>query len=397
MKPDDLKKLDVGTRLIKAANQADFRQVNSHIPPIFQTVNYDYPDVDEGMQVFAKNREGYFYTREGNPTMDLFASMVALIEDGEQALSTASGMAAISNAILSFVEPGDEILSSAAIYGGTKAWLDKRLRGLQVNTAFVDITDLAEVKAAVSSRTRILYTEVIGNPNLVLADISGLAEIAEQNNLLLVVDSTFSPPPICQPLNLGADLVIQSATKYIGGHGDIMAGVIIGDREKIEPIRETVKLYGGIVSPFNAWLAIRGLKTLKIRLEKHCENAQAIAEFLYNHPKVERVLYPGLPSHSQHDLAKRQLNGFGGMLAFEVKGGLKAGKTIMNSVQVCNFTVSLGEIDTLIMHPATTSHQSLTPEERQAIGITDGLMRLSVGIEDTQDLINDLKQALNNI
>lgn len=387
----------MGTRLIKAANQADFSKVNSHIPPIFQTVNYDYPDVDEGMAVFAKHQEGYFYTRDGNPTMDLFASMVALIENGDQALSTASGMAAISNAILTFVEPEDEIVSSAAIYGGTKAWLDNRLCNLNVQTRFVDITDFKQVEAAVNEKTRILYTEVIGNPNLVLADIRGLADIAEKHNLLLMVDSTFSPPPICQPLNLGADLVIQSATKYIGGHGDIMAGVIVGSDEKIEPIRETVKLYGGIVSPFNAWLGIRGLKTLKIRLEKHCENAQAIAEFLYEHPKVEQVLYPGLPAHPQHDLATRQLNGFGGMLAFQVRGGLQAGKTIMNSVQVCNFTVSLGEIDTLIMHPATTSHQSLTPEERYAIGITDGLMRLSVGIEDTQDLIRDLQQALDKI
>ena len=397
MKTQDLKKLDVGTRLIKAANQADFRQVNSHIPPIFQTVNYDYPDVDEGMAVFSKSREGYFYTREGNPTMDLFASMVALIEEGQSALATASGMAAISNAVLSFIEPGDTLLSSSTIYGGTKAWLESRLKRMNVKPRFVDITDSEKVEAAIDSRTRILFTEVIGNPNLVIADIQELSRIAKKHDLLLMVDSTFSPPPICQPLALGADLVIQSATKYIGGHGDIMAGVITGDEHRIEPIRETVKLYGGIISPFNAWLGIRGLKTLKIRLEKHCENAQAIAEFLYDHPRVKQVIYPGLPSHPQHELANRQLNGFGGMLAFEVKGGLEAGKTIMNSVQVCNFTVSLGEIDTLIMHPATTSHQSLSAKERNAIGITDGLMRLSVGIEDTKDLINDLKQALDTI
>ncbi len=397
MDKDDLKRLNAGTRMIKAANAADFRHVNSHIPPIFQTVNFDYDDVDEGMSIFTGDRAGYFYTREANPTADLFAQMVALLEDGEAGIASASGMSAISAALLTCLSPGDEIVSAAAIYGGTKGLLDDELEQMGIQTRFVDITDLEAVEAAITNKTKVLFTEVVANPNQVVADIVGLAELSKTYNLSFIIDNTFTPPPIIQPLKLGADIVIHSATKYFGGHGDIMAGVAVSSVERITQMQQILKRYGGVISPFNAWLAIRGLKTLGVRLERHCGNAMLLAEFLHEHPKVKDVFYPGLSSHPRHELAKQQLDQYGGMMAFEVKGGLEAGKIIMASVNVFNFTVSLGEIDTLIMHPASTSHAALTPEERAAIGITDGLMRVSVGIENIDDLVQDLTQALDKI
>ncbi len=397
MTPEELLKLDIGTRMIRAAAQTGQHRVRSHIPPLFQTVNFDYETVDDGMAIFAGEKIGYSYSRDGNPTSDLFANLVALLEEGQAGIATASGMAAISSAVLSLVEPGDEIVSSKNIYGGTKSWLCGPLAELGIKTRFVDITNLNEIKSACSNRTKILYAEVLGSPNLVIADIKQLGSFADENNLTLIIDSTFTPPPVIQPLKLGAHIVIHSATKYINGHGDAIGGVIVSDADRIQAIRKIVKLYGGIISPFNAWLNIRGLKTLAIRLEKHNSNGLELAKFLQQHSRVEKVLYPGLTSHPQHNLAKTQLSGFGGMLAFQVHGGLEAGKKVMDAVRVCSFTTSLGEIDTLIMHPASTSHVSLPKDERLALGITDGLLRLSVGIEAVDDLIADLQQALDKI
>ncbi|RPH98588.1 MAG: aminotransferase class I/II-fold pyridoxal phosphate-dependent enzyme [Calditrichaeota bacterium] len=397
MTKDELIKLSIGTRMIRAAARSPFNHVSSHIPPIFQTVNFDYEDVEEGMAVFLGEKSGYFYTRDGNPTSDLFAHLVALLEEGEAGIAVASGMAAISSAILSIVKPGDEIVASSFIYGGTINWLTSQLAPLGVKTHFVDISDFDQVEAACCSNTRILFTEVLGSPNLMVADLKRLAEISTAHQLTLMVDNTFSPPPIIQPLLHGADVVIHSATKYINGHGDAIGGVIVSDAERIAAVKKVVKLYGGIISPFNAWLAIRGLKTLAVRLEKHCSNALALANFLCHHPRVQMVYYPGLASHPQHALAAAQLDNFGGMLAFEVVGGLAGGKKVMDAVRVCNFTTSLGEIDTLIIHPASTSHVSLSAEERKAVGISDGLLRLSVGIESIEDLVNDLRQALDKI
>ena len=261
----------------------------------------------------------------------------------------------------------------------------------------MDITDLNAVENAFTDKTKILYTEVVGNPNLVVADISSLAQIAKAHHILLIVDNTFTPPPIILPLKIGANIVIHSVTKYISGHGDIIGGVIVCSEANAKKIRVTVSKNGGVMSPFNAWLAIRGIKTLNLRLERHNSNAKQIAEFLNKHPGVNKVFYPGLPSHPFHKIAASQLNGFGGMLAFEVKGGLEAGKKVLDSVRVCNFTVSLGEIDTLIMHPASSSHVGLTRKERESIGISDGLLRLSVGIENIEDLLSDLEYALSLI
>ena len=382
--------------MIRAASEMD-RPVRSHVPPIYQTVNFEYPDADEGLEIFRGEKSGYIYTRDGNPTTDLFANMAALLEEGEAGIATASGMAAISNAVLTFVRPGDHIVSSAAIYGGTRTWFKEHLSQFNVQSDFVDITDLNAVESAITPETRILFTEVVGNPNLVVADIGSLAKIAQAHDILLVVDNTFTPPPIILPLKSGADIVVHSATKYMGGHGDIIGGVIVSSLPKVKEMMITVSKFGGVMSPFNAWLAVRGLKTLNLRLERHNSNAMRIANFLSKHPAINKVFYPGLKSHPFHKVAASQLNGFGGMMAFEVKGGLEAGKKVLNGVQVCSFTVSLGEIDTLIMHPASTSHVGLSQKERESIGVTDGLIRLSVGIENIEDLLSDLENALSLI
>jgi len=388
------KKLGIGTQAIRGTVNVDFSHVRSHIPPLFQTVNFDYADAREGLDIFSGEKTGYIYSRYGNPTTDLVGQVVASLEGAEAGVTAASGMAAISNTILALLEPGDRILSSKQIYGGTTGLFQNHLAKLGIETDFFDVSDIESAEKAVTSETKALYAEVLGNPNLVLADLTALGKIAKQNNLVFIVDNTFTPPPIVQPIEFGADVVIHSATKYMGGHGDLIGGVTVGSADIIEKVAETTKMFGGSFSPFNGWLVLRGIKTIAVRLERHCQNALKIAEFLEQHPKVQDVFYPGLPNHPAHELAKKQLNGFGGMLAFEVKGGLEAGTKVMDSVKVCNFTVSLGEIDTLIMHPASTSHKSLSQEERLVIGVTDGLIRLSVGLEDIDDLLDDLEQAL---
>ncbi|MBN1543003.1 aminotransferase class I/II-fold pyridoxal phosphate-dependent enzyme [candidate division KSB1 bacterium] len=395
MKLEKLKKLHLATRMVRAATDADFSRVKSHVPPIFQTVNFDYKDAEEGLAIFRGEKEGYIYSRNGNPTTDLLAQVIALLEESEAALVTASGMAAVSSVFLGLTAPGDAVVSSAAIYGGTRAFLQKHLSIHGVQTRFVDITDLDAVESAIDSHTRILYTEVVGNPNLVVADIAALVELAHRRDLFLVVDNTFTPPPLFQPLIMGADVVLHSATKYLGGHGDLLGGAIATKRRWIDPMAEIVKHYGAILSPFNAWLALRGIKTLELRVQRQCENAHALAHFLSKHPAVSRVYYPGMADHPQHDVARRQLQAFGGILAFEMKKGFEAAKRVMDSVQVCSFTTSLGEIDSLIIHPASTSHIALSVEERAAIGVTDSLIRFSVGIENLEDLQQDLDQALN--
>ena len=397
MTVEELKKYGLSTRLLHGASRFDFRTVRSHIPPIFQTVNFDYDTVEQGMSIFLGEKDGYFYTRNGNPTSDMFAHLAAILEEGEAGLVAASGMAAISSALLALVRPGDDIVSSKNIYGGTRAWLTGQLAEFGVTIRFVDIADLDAVARALTEKTKVLYTEILGSPDLVVADVPALSALAQKADAKFVVDSTFTPPPIIRPLALGADIVIHSTTKYINGHGDAIGGAVVGAGEDVAKIAQVLKLYGGVISPFNAWLGIRGMKTLALRIEKHCSNALALAKFLHQHDKVDAVYYPGLPAHPQYELACKHLNGFGGMLSFKVKGDLEAGKKVMGAVKVAGFTTSLGEIDTLIIHPASTSHVSLSKMEREALGITDNLLRLSVGIEDVDDLIRDLQQALERI
>ena len=392
----DLRDLRFGTRVIRGGRSQTV-PVRSHVVPIFQTVNFEYENFAQNRRVSDGEEAGYFYTRYGNPTVDAFNDAVALLEEGGDAFSFASGMAAISAAVMACVEKGDHILSSSVIYGGTRGLFTDFLPRQGVDTTFVDIHDLDAVKSGFRENTRILYAEPMMNPTLMLADVPALAEVARERDAFLMIDNTFTPPFLCRPLTLGAGGVVHSTTKYIGGHGDTMGGIVVAPEDFIERVREMGKVYGGVMSPFNAWLSLRGLRTLNVRLEKACANASALARFLEGHPNVVRVNYPGLESHPQHALAGRMLEGYGAMVSFEIAGGVEAVQRVFDGFRVITSTVSLGEVDTIAAHPISSSHKKLTPEQREAFGIREGLIRLSVGIEDVEDLKEDLEQALKQL
>ena len=366
--------------------------------PIYQSSTFAFHDAAEGAAIFAGERSGYFYTRLGNPTQAAFEREMAFLERGEAALATSSGMAATTTAVLALVEAGDNLLASGTLYGGTHKLFHDLLPRFGVTTRFVDANDPKAIAAAVDSKSKLLFVETPANPNLAIVDLSVAAAEAKRHGIRLLVDNTFATPYYQRPLTVGADLVIHSATKYIGGHGDTVAGVLVGSKELVDRCRfEILRDLGGVISPFNAWLLLRGLKTLPVRMERHSENALEIAQFLDFHPKVQRVWYPGLHTHPQHEIAARQMSGFGGMIAFELRGGHDAGVKLMDSVRLITLAVSLGDCDTLIEHPASMTHSTYSPEERASFGISDGLVRLSVGIEGVADLIADLDQALETV
>ena len=341
-------------------------------------------------------KDGFIYSRYSNPTIEMLNQVLADIEGGEAALSFSSGLAAISAAVLAYCKPGDHIVASSLIYGGTYHLLKEHIRELGIETSFVDPTQLSEVKQKIKKNTRILYTEPLANPTLVSADIPQWAEIAHQHSCKLLVDNTFTPPPLFQPLTAGTDVAIHSATKYLGGHSDLIGGAVIASTKEIETILPHLKYFGGIISPFIAWLLLRGIRTLGVRLERQCRNALQIAQFLEQHSKILRVNYAGLASNPQYSFNKKLFTDFSGMLSFDVKGGFSEAKKVMQKLELIQFTVSLGDVASLISHPASTSHVYLSSEERAAIGVGDGLLRLSVGIESPDDLIRDLENALEN-
>jgi methionine-gamma-lyase len=385
------------TKIIKAGEGKNFSDVRIPGVPIYQTTNFLYPDVDLGTEILLGQKPGHIYSRYTNPTVDTLNEIMAVLENAESALSFASGMAAISSAVLAYCQPGDHIVSSSIIYGGTFTFFQKQLSRLNIEVTFVDPRDHAMVAAAVRPNTKILYTEPLANPTLIASDLKFWSNLARQHKCKLFVDNTFTPPPIIQPLDWGVDLSIHSATKYLGGHSDLMGGIICGAQREIELIKPVVKYYGAVMAPLIAWLLIRGIRTLGVRIERQCENALQLAGYLSNHPKISRVFYAGLEDNPQFALNKNQFNGFSGMLAFEVKGGWPAAKKVMEHLQAILFTVSLGDISSLICHPASTSHVYLSAQERERIGISDGLLRLSVGIEHVADLRQDLEQALAQI
>ena len=387
-------KWNVQSLFVHSGSGMDFSNIRTPNVPIYQTSNYLYNNVESGTDIQLGKQPGYIYTRYSNPTVDALNHVLADIEGGEAALSFNSGLAAISATILAYCKPGDHIVASSLIYGGTYHLLQEQMWNLAIKTTFVDPTNLQEIETSIKRCTRILYTEPLANPTLVSSNISQWAQIAHSSDCKLIVDNTFTPPPIFHPLNAGADIVIHSGTKYLGGHADLIGGAVIASKADIEIIRPNLNFYGGIISPIIAWLLLRGIRTLGVRLEKQCRSALKIAQFLENHKNVEKVNYAGLPSNPQYVFNKDQFNGFSGMLSFVVKGGFEAAKRVMQKLELIQFTVSLGDVSSLISHPASTSHVYLTPEERVAIGITDGLLRLSVGIESTEDLISDLDNAL---
>ena len=365
--------------------------------PIFQTSTFVMRDAQHGADLFSHAAKGYIYTRLGNPNHVVVEAKVADLEGGEAGLATASGMGAISATLMTLLQAGDHVVSGRVIYGCTFSLLHHSLPRFGIQTSFVDTSDPAAVEAAMRPETKIVFLETPSNPTLDLADIEVVASIARAHGALVVVDNTFCTPYLQRPIEHGADLVVHSATKYLNGHGDVIAGFVVGPREIVDRIREVglKDVTGAVLGPFEAFLTLRGMKTLSYRMDAHCANALEIARFLAEHPKVERVVYPGLPSHPQHQLARRQMDGFGGMLAFEVKGGRAAGAAVIDGVELISIAVSLGDIESLIEHPASMTHSTYTPEELAEVGIPAGLVRLSVGLEDPEDLIEDLDRALS--
>ncbi|MEJ2010530.1 MAG: PLP-dependent aspartate aminotransferase family protein [Acidobacteriota bacterium] len=363
--------------------------------PIYQSTTYVSADSDEMAAVYSEQKPGYMYTRYGNPTIHALEAKLAALEDGEAALATASGMAAVSSAILGLVKSGDHVVAARSIYGATYNFLNKKLPRMGASATFVESARVEDFEAALGPNTRLIYFETPSNPVLDVVDIAAVAALGRERGIPTMVDNTFASPALQQPLRLGITAVVHSATKYLCGHGDAMGGAIIGPRDYISLlVHEVIRDYGGVISPFNAWLILRGIRTLHLRMPAHCSNAQRVAEFLASHPKVERVNYPGLPNHPGHDVARKQMSAFGAMISFEAKGGYEGGKLVMDRVKLFARAASLGDTRSLIVHPASTSHRAVPPEERRAIGITDGLVRLSVGIEAAADLIADLDQAL---
>ncbi|MEI7028267.1 trans-sulfuration enzyme family protein [Paenibacillus sp. y28] len=363
--------------------------------PIVPAVAYAFADAESAAATVAGERAGTYYGRYGNPTTRTLEHKVARLEGGEDCIGLSSGMAAISSALLAFLQQGDHVLVTRDVYGGTYNFITLLAPRFGIHSDFVDCTDLEQVRAGIRPNTKALYVETPSNPRLTVLDLRRLSELAKDHGIPLIVDNTFMTPYLQCPLELGADVVVHSATKYLNGHGDVVAGFVVGSASTIEFIRK--RIAGDLGQNLNAWeafLILRGLKTMGLRVRAHCDNAQQVASYLAGHPLVEAVYYPGLPDHPQHGLAMRQMRGMGGMVSFEIKGGLKAGQAFINKLQLAMISFSLGDPETLVQHPATMTHFSIPAEERLKFGITDGLIRLSVGLEDPADIIADLEQAL---
>lgn len=370
----------------------------SVMPPIYPSSTFIFPSAQEGANRFSGKSKGMIYSRFTNPTVNLLEQRLAALEKGEMTIATSSGMAAIITTLFHLLKAGDEIVAHQTLYGGTTEFLTNILPRYQIKTKFVDFKKPETIKKYITQKTKIIYFESPTNPLLEIIDIKKIVKIAKTHHLITVFDNTFSPPPLQTPLKMGIDIVVHSLTKYINGHSDIIGGAIIGKRKFLEPIfNKTYIFFGPTLSPFAAYLALRGLMTLEVRIKKQSQSALQIAQFLARHPKILRVYYPGLKTHPDYQLAKRQMKDFGGVLSFEVKGGIKAGETLVNNVKIIKLAVSLGACESLIEHPASMTHSEIDKETRRKIGIKDGLIRLSVGLEDVDDLIDDLKQALAKI
>ncbi|MDV2683326.1 methionine gamma-lyase [Alkalihalophilus lindianensis] len=371
-------------------------QTGSLALPIHQTSTFVFPSAEVGGKRFAGEEAGYVYSRLGNPTVAALEEKVAALEKGEKALAFASGMAAISAILLGLVRSGDHILCSRGLYGCTFGFLSILKDKFNVDYTLCDMRDEESVTSSIQKNTKVIYIETPMNPTMQIIDLTMIGRIGKEHQITTVVDNTFMSPYLQRPLEYGCDVVVHSATKYLGGHGDLIAGIAVGKEDFLEEIRfTTLKDIGGILAPFDAFLLVRGIKTLGVRMDRHCQNALEVASFLENHPKVTNVMYPGLKSFPQHELAKKQMDGFGGLISFELKDGLEAGLSMMNKLELLKRAVSLGDVDSLIQHPASMTHSVVPKEERIKMGIADGLIRLSVGIENVEDIINDVQQALS--
>jgi len=379
--------LKFDTKVVRGSSKPD-ETTGAVVPPIYQTATYVLEEVGRD--------KGFDYTRASNPTRQLLEEHLAAIEGSKYGVCFSSGMSAV-DACLKLLKSGDHIICSDDVYGGVSRHFNQVLVNYGLEFTYVNSSNPEEVCGAVKENTKLLWVETPTNPLLKVTDLHAMNKIAKDNNLLFGVDSTFSTPVFLKPLEFGADIAMHSTTKYLSGHNQIIGGSIHTNNEKIfDKMKFIQKTIGAVPSPFDSWLTMLGLRTLHLRMQRHNENAQAIAEFLEAHPKVSRVSYPGLESHPGHQIAKEQMSGYSGMISFELSGGIPAGKHLMNNVNLCFLAESLGAVETMITHPATMTHAEVPKEERHARGLTDGLVRLSVGIEDKQDIIDDLNQALEN-
>jgi len=384
------------SKLIHAGGFED--SLGSATMPIYQTSTFKFKNADHGAACFTGEDDGYIYTRIGNPTIEELEKAVADLEGGFGGIATSSGMGAITSVYMAYLGAGAHMLSHNAVYGPARGVMETLFSRFGVEYSYVDTTNIQNVLDAIRPNTKLIYTETPANPTIGISDLKALAKIAHERNIVFCVDNTFCSPYLQRPLELGADIVLHSMTKFINGHADIVAGMLVAKSEKdYRLLRSVMANMGCNMDPHQAYMVRRGLKTLGIRIDRAQQNAMKVAEYLESHPKVEWVMYPGLKSHPQFDLARQQMDGPGAMISFEVKGGFNAGKTLMNNVKLALLAVSLGGIETLIQHPASMTHSKLTREAKEKAGITDGLVRLSVGIEDIEDIIHDLQQALDKV
>ena len=376
------------TKVVRAGILPD-PSTGAIVPPIYQSATYVLEEVGKD--------KGYDYTRASNPTREVLENNLAALDGGKYGICYASGMAAVDSMMKLFTS-GDHIICSDDVYGGVSRLYNNLLVNYDLSFTYVNSSNPQEVEEAIQENTKLIWIETPTNPLLKVTDLYAVGKIAKKHGILYGVDSTFSTPALLRPLEYGADITMHSTTKYLSGHNQIIGGVLITNNEELsEKFKFIQKTVGAVPSPFDCWLTLLGIKTLSLRMNRHCENAQAIGEFLESHPKVERVTYPGLPSHPQHDIAKEQMEGYSGMISMELKGGIQAGIALMNNLELCSLAESLGAVETMITHPATMTHADVPKEERLARGLTDGLVRLSVGIEDKDDIIADLNQALEKV
>jgi len=374
-----------GTKVIHAAIKPD-PITGSILPPLHQTATYVLEEVGKD--------KGFDYTRSANPTRQMMEDHLAAIDNGKYGIAFASGMAAVDSC-LKLLKAGDHVICSDDVYGGVSRHFNQILVNYDLHFTYVDSSNAANVKNAIRKETKMIWAETPTNPLLKVTDLEAVGKIAKEHNLIFGVDSTFATPVFLRPLEFGVDLVMHSTTKYLSGHNQLIGGMVITNREDLfDKLKFVQKTIGAVPSPFDCWLTLLSVKTLDLRMKKHAENAQSVAEYLENHPKVASVTYPGLASHPMHHVAKEQMSGFSGMISFELHDGIPAGKTLMNSVVLAQLAESLGSVETMITHPATMTHAEVPEEERMARGLTDGLVRLSVGIENVEDIIHDLEMAL---
>ncbi len=383
----------------KLIHSGDFEDAfGSAVTPIYQTSTFSFKNAQHGADLFAGKEEGYIYTRIGNPTINALENKLAELENGFGGIALASGMAAVSTVYMNFLAKGDHMISTAAVYGPSRAIMDSHFKKFGVEYTYIDTSNLELLEKSIQPNTKLLYLETPSNPTIQLTDIKRASEIAHKHDIIVVVDNTFCSPYLQKPLDLGADVALHSLTKFINGHADIVGGALIAKDEKVyKPLRKTMTYMGGNMDPHQAYMVIRGVKTLSLRIDRAQENAAKVADYLEAHDKISWVKYPGLKSFPQHELAKEQMNGFGSMISFGVKGGYKAGQIVMDNVSLCTLAVSLGGVETLIQHPASMTHAAVPKDDKLAAGITDDLVRFSAGIEDVQDIINDIDNALAKI